>query len=555
MNLSDTRPDMADKPEVACEHPCDARPRCVLRRTLPGEYLSLALILHAAFGSMVWATCLARAPIGLLVVAAGIWIVGRAAGAFAERGFTPLVTAGLIIATLSLQQQELELPNLGIFSLPVFIAMLGLVLAVDTVEVAMSPVTSTAGRWLRKWQWYRVAAWAFALVFLAYMIVIPTANWIIQRSRPPESIRIIEAMSFGEQVQLRSMEATTALGFFILGAIVGSFLNVVAYRMPRHESVVFQRSRCPCCGAQIKGRDNVPIFGWLLLGGRCRDCQTAISPRYPTVEFITAAIFLLLYFVELISGGANVPVRRPNLYPGVVWVIFYTKWDLVRLYLFHCFALSALLAWALIDLDRQRVPLKARWMVGVILCVLPSIWPELIPVPWLGSGTLGFNAPQNLPAALTSVIGGLSGALLGWLTARAVRYRAQYKSLDAAEPVAAAPLPDGHMASAGMIVGLSVGWQAAVGVSLMALMLRPIMFGAARFWTVSEPPMTAVLLIAHVIHLIGWRWLTVGWWPSYATTPIGWAVVSIVFVSLWLLNRSLPQVQPLPQTQSSRVLP
>jgi leader peptidase (prepilin peptidase)/N-methyltransferase len=74
------------------------------------------------------------------------------------------------------------------------------------------------------------------------------------------------------------------------GATIGSFLNVVAYRLPRAESLVRPGSRCPGCGTAIKVYDNVPVLGWLLLRGRCRSCRTAISPRYPIIEALTGAL-------------------------------------------------------------------------------------------------------------------------------------------------------------------------------------------------------------------------------------------------------------------------
>jgi leader peptidase (prepilin peptidase)/N-methyltransferase len=84
------------------------------------------------------------------------------------------------------------------------------------------------------------------------------------------------------------MEAVTFAG--VLGAIVGSFLNVVAYRLPRHESLITPASHCPGCGTPVKPYDNIPILSFLLLRGRCRSCSTAISPRYPLVEALTAAL-------------------------------------------------------------------------------------------------------------------------------------------------------------------------------------------------------------------------------------------------------------------------
>src|SRR5687768_15370497 len=74
----------------------------------------------------------------------------------------------------------------------------------------------------------------------------------------------------------------------VLGALIGSFLNVVIHRLPREDSIVFPNSRCPSCGAVIAFYDNVPVLSYLLLRGRCRSCETSISVRYPAVELMTA---------------------------------------------------------------------------------------------------------------------------------------------------------------------------------------------------------------------------------------------------------------------------
>jgi len=84
------------------------------------------------------------------------------------------------------------------------------------------------------------------------------------------------------------MEVATFVG--VLGAVFGSFLNVVVYRLPRHESLVTPASHCPKCAAPVKPYDNIPILSWLLLRGHCRSCGSAISPRYPLVEALTAAL-------------------------------------------------------------------------------------------------------------------------------------------------------------------------------------------------------------------------------------------------------------------------
>jgi leader peptidase (prepilin peptidase) / N-methyltransferase len=80
----------------------------------------------------------------------------------------------------------------------------------------------------------------------------------------------------------------------VLGLCIGSFVNVVAYRLPRGESVVSPPSACPRCSTPIRNRHNVPVLGWLVLRGRCYDCAEPISPRYPVVEAATGLIFALV---------------------------------------------------------------------------------------------------------------------------------------------------------------------------------------------------------------------------------------------------------------------
>jgi leader peptidase (prepilin peptidase)/N-methyltransferase len=141
----------------------------------------------------------------------------------------------------------------------------------------------------------------------------------------------------------------TAAFIGAFGAAIGSFLNVVAYRLPRRESLIRPASRCPGCGAAIKAYDNVPVLGWLMLRGRCRNCATAISPRYPLVEALTAALSAAVVLVEPTVAGAVL---------GLALVV-------------------TLLPIALIDLDHQIIPNKltgpaALLAVGVGLALRPS---------------------------------------------------------------------------------------------------------------------------------------------------------------------------------------
>jgi leader peptidase (prepilin peptidase)/N-methyltransferase len=124
------------------------------------------------------------------------------------------------------------------------------------------------------------------------------------------------------------------------GLIIGSFLNVVAYRLPRGESVVFPASHCPSCDTQIKPYDNVPVLSWLWLRGRCRTCHSSISARYPIVEAVTAA---LLVAVVLDKGADR------DAWLGIAFVIL-------------------LVPVTLIDLDHRLIP-NALMLVGTVVSV------------------------------------------------------------------------------------------------------------------------------------------------------------------------------------------
>jgi leader peptidase (prepilin peptidase)/N-methyltransferase len=128
----------------------------------------------------------------------------------------------------------------------------------------------------------------------------------------------------------------------LFGLAVGSFLNVVIYRIPRQESIVSPRSKCPSCDAPIKDRDNIPVLSWLLLHGRCRNCKAPISPRYLVVELAGSAIF----------AGAAARLGY--------------NWELPAFLVF----LASLLALACIDLELLVLPKKIIYPSVVIVAGL-----------------------------------------------------------------------------------------------------------------------------------------------------------------------------------------
>ena len=145
-----------------------------------------------------------------------------------------------------------------------------------------------------------------------------------------------------------------------IGGAVGSFLNVVVYRLPLGISLVHPPSRCPKCEKRIAWYDNVPVFGWMFLRGRCRQCGSPISARYPIVEAVTAAMFGAVAMVEL---------------PLMVRIGFY------GLYPYHMLLLCTLLCAALIEYDGNRVPWRLFVPALVVGVVAAFSWPELYPKP------------------------------------------------------------------------------------------------------------------------------------------------------------------------------
>ncbi len=132
-----------------------------------------------------------------------------------------------------------------------------------------------------------------------------------------------------------------AVAFF--GLLIGSFLNVVAYRVPRRESPVTPGSHCPSCDMQLKPWDNVPVLSWLLLSGRCRGCKEPIAKRYPLVEATTAVLFGAVALVHVHD--------TPRLVLGIVLVAF-------------------LVPIALIDLDHKLIPNRLTAPAAVLAIVL-----------------------------------------------------------------------------------------------------------------------------------------------------------------------------------------
>lgn len=228
---------------------------------------------------------------------------------------------------------------------------------------------------------------------------------------------------------------------FILGAAVGSFLNVVIHRVPREQSIVFPNSACPACGKAIKTYDNIPILSWLILRGKCRNCGNGISIRYPAVELLTALLWVLVFwqigFTPLLFVGfVFVTVTVALMFIDAEHMILPN----VITYPFFVFAFAVRLLFPLLFVgvyfsDMTYAPLAGleqypAWLVsltGAILGALAGggslwlvgeIWKRARGVEAMGLGDvkmmLGFGAILGWRLAIVSIfIGALAGALIG----------------------------------------------------------------------------------------------------------------------------------------------
>lgn len=160
---------------------------------------------------------------------------------------------------------------------------------------------------------------------------------------------------------------------FAVGACIGSFLNVVVWRLPRGESLISPPSHCPKCQHKLAWYDNIPIFGWIMLRGRCRYCRQPISIRYPIVELITALLFVFYYvMICFLHWG---PCRLVQNLDGDIISTHYLglvtdNWPLLALYLLM---IASLLAASLIDAELYIIPLGIPWLMALAGVVIHAL--------------------------------------------------------------------------------------------------------------------------------------------------------------------------------------
>lgn len=328
------------------------------------------------------------------------------------------------------------------------------------------------------------------------------------------------AYDFEDLIEPRLIDALIAAWLIYFCSSIGSFLNVVAWRMPRGEGIG-GRSHCPRCANTLKTRDNVPVLGWISLGGRCRFCSLPISRRYPIVEALVGVSLTLVGITQLYS--LSIPAQLVHAHGGPLWTPQVSPTVLIIL-TYHAIALSTLWAMTLIRIDGTRLP-KRLLIFACVAVVIPMLacptvmvvpWQARRPIPWSPDG-LYVDAVMRVATAL------VAAALFGRVLAKGLCPSADLK-LD--------PLGRGTARLVDLMAMLSIpaiviGWQSmpalVISTAILSVLLRPLL----KTIPINDGPKGQItrrgamesfafaLPFALTLHLLFWRvlWST-PYWPS-----------------------------------------
>jgi leader peptidase (prepilin peptidase)/N-methyltransferase len=203
---------------------------------------------------------------------------------------------------------------------------------------------------------------------------------------------------------------------FSLGCCIGSFLNVVIYRLPREKSLVYPGSACPTCGNSIRFYDNIPLLSWLLLRAKCRHCKSAVSVRYFVIELLTGCLFLGVFIAYFQVGVVH---DMPDLLTAG-WVLF----------LVHMILLSALIASSAIDLELWIIPLSICWFVtGTGVVGITAVAGALA-----NTGPLPSILPQASPVTGALAVGGVIGLVISLILLASGKIKRSYELDPSVQP-------------------------------------------------------------------------------------------------------------------------
>lgn len=335
--------------------------------------------------------------------------------------------------------------------------------------------------------------------------------------------------------------------FLVVGASVGSFLNVVVWRLPQRLNVN-GHSFCPRCRNRLRARDNVPIFGWLWLSGRCRDCRLPISSRYPIVETLVGITFALVGSTELTRWSLPYfgdSVRSNWMSTPIVDA------DLLTLILYHVVALATAWAMGLIRFDGNALPSRLTLFAAITLLGGMFAFPQAMVVPWqlvgesmpAGIGTWPPSGWMTTGADWSVRLVQIGLRLLTSLVAAGFFARVLAKSFCPSADMKMDPLGSSTKRLIDLMIliavpSIVVGWQAVMGVILLAAIFAKIL-GMCEFAQSRDSlgRFAVSLPVATSVQLLLWRGLVASQvWPSEQASQVGLIVsfFGVLTIPLWL---------------------
>lgn len=338
-----------------------------------------------------------------------------------------------------------------------------------------------------------IVVWTAIVAALVYLVVMPFVDIYVKQAEERPSSFVVEEPDTLEMLGIRSAKLFVFAIFSYVGACVGSFLNVVAWSAPHGESIALRSSSCPSCNAPIRRLDNLPIFSYLALKGRCRSCDVPIPLRYFIVELIGFSIFASLFLFELVTGAENVPAFLHYTHAGILWIILYAKWPVIGIYLFHVAMFCLMLTFALMEIDGLRCP---RWMsFGTIITflALATAAPLLHTVTF--DAKLPVSVPDSIPDFVIRAASCLVGGAVGWI-ASLLAGRLYQTSV---HPVA------------WILFGVAMGWQATSTVLLLWMLGALALRLARRHRRVTWLGPTSLFFAAAMLHHPFWNTLYKLW--------------------------------------------
>jgi leader peptidase (prepilin peptidase)/N-methyltransferase len=318
---------------------------------------------------------------------------------------------------------------------------------------------------------------------------------------------------------------------FLLGAAVGSYLNVVVGRLPLEKSLLWPSSHCLTCLRKLSMWDNLPIIGWLRRRGQCRYCGTHFSSRYLWVELFTGLVFALIFFLDVIQNWHRIPFFETNAYQVRLGVIPWQGWIL---FLHHAILASLLIAASLCDFDHRAIPITLTSTGTVIGLLMATLWAWPFPndpaqvaqIHQVDSWAFGLSPDQlirgvypwpvwgPLPNFLANhswiqgLLTGLAGAAMGMFLVRTVKFLFEQGLGKEALGLGDADLM--------MMAGAFVGWQ----ITLVSFFMGAVVSIPLGGYFVMRHkdrslPFGPGLALGVLITLFAWPWIAPFVQPSF----------------------------------------